>query len=170
MNNGVYTTDPDVQSVLTRVLLSNGTVTAYKLRTAYDATETYAPSGHLLSVTSRAGVTTTLTYDSNNNLTKVTGPFGHVMSFTYAVAPDGNMRIATMTAPDGHVYSYTYDSFGNLTLVTYPDRSIRKYVYENTSYRNFLTGVIDENGNRYATWAYNSSGRAISVGSPAAPT
>ena len=159
LKNGLYTTDPDVQSVLTAVL-NNAVITAYKLTTAHDAVETYAPSGRLLSVISRAGLTTALTYDSNGNLTKVTGPFGHVLSFTYAVAPDGATRIATLTAPDAGVYSYSYDASGNLTAVTYPDTSRRQYVYENTTFRNSLTGVIDENGNRYATWAYDSSNRA----------
>src|ERR1019366_3552512 len=67
-----------------------------------------------------------------------------------------------MTAPDGGIYAYAYDKFGNLISVTYPDKTVRQYVYENTTYPNFLTGIIDENGIRFATFAYDAKGRAIS--------
>jgi len=35
------------------------------------------------------------------------------------------------------------------------------YVYENPNLINTLTGVIDEAGNRYATWTYDAYGRAL---------
>ena len=35
------------------------------------------------------------------------------------------------------------------------------YLYENTSYPFALTGITDENGNRYATWGYDGNGRGI---------
>jgi YD repeat-containing protein len=155
-NGGVYSSDPDVTSVL-KAVLNGVVVTSYRLVTAADVTETYAPTGQLLSLTTRSGLTTTLTY-SGNNLTKVTGPFGHVLSFTYGPGK----QVATTTAPNGGVYAYAYDKFGNLISVTYPDKTVRQYVYENKTFPNFLTGIIDENGNRFATWAYDSQGRAIS--------
>ena len=55
-----------------------------------------------------------------------------------------------------------YDSKGNLISVTYPGGSKRQYLYEVASLPNALTGIIDENGAHYATWAYNAQGRAIS--------
>ena len=67
-----------------------------------------------------------------------------------------------MRAPDGGTYAYAYDLAGNLISVTHPDNSVRRYVYENTSYPNALTGIIDENGNRFATYGYDSQGRATS--------
>ncbi|MGH6812103.1 MAG: DUF6531 domain-containing protein, partial [Methylocella sp.] len=155
--SGVYSSDPDVTSVLTAVS-SGGVVTSYRLVTASDVTETYAPSGQLLSVTTRSGLTTTLTYGASGNLRKVTGPFGHVLSFT----ANSNGNVATMTAPDGGVYTYAYDTFGNLISVTHPDKTVRQHVYGNAAFPNFLTGIIDEKGNRFATWAYDSQGRAIS--------
>ena len=68
LNSGTYTADPDVQSTLISVT-SGGTITAYKLTTVYDTVETYAPSGQLTSVTSRAGLVTTLAYNASYNLT-----------------------------------------------------------------------------------------------------
>jgi RHS repeat-associated protein len=162
-NGTTYKADPDVTSTLTAVM--NGSfVTAYQLVTAGDVTETYSATGQLLSLTTRSGLTTTLAYNNNNpiyggsTLTKVTGPFGHVMSFTY----NSGGQVATMTAPDGGVYSYAYDKFGNLISVTYPDKTVRQYVYEVTAFPNLLTGIIDENGVRYTTWTYDSVARATS--------
>ncbi len=138
-------------------VLSGTTITAYKLTTDADVTETYSAAGQLLSVATRSGLTTMLTY-SGNTLTKVTGPFGHVMSFTY----NSGGQVATMTAPNGGFYAYAYDARNNLVSVTYPDKTVRRYVYENTTFPNLLTGIIDENGVRYATWTYDSQARAIS--------
>jgi YD repeat-containing protein len=67
-----------------------------------------------------------------------------------------------MTVPDGGGYAYAYSSAGNLASVTYPSGAQRQYVYENASFPNFLTGIIDENGQRFATWAYDLGGRAVS--------
>ncbi|WP_036281129.1 RHS repeat-associated core domain-containing protein [Methylocystis sp. ATCC 49242] len=130
----------------------------WKLVTEDDTIESYTSAGILSTITTRAGRVTRLAYDSSNRLTQVTGPFGHRLSFAY----DPNNRVRQMTAPDGGVYAYRYDAVGNLVSVTYPDNSVRRYVYENASFPRALTGIIDELGNRFATWAYNSAGLAIS--------
>ena len=147
-----YLADLDVTSVF-RVHSSG-----WQLTTADDTVEFYTSAGLLSTVTTRAGLVTSLSYDGNNNLTRVTGPFGHTLTFSY----DTSNRVSQMTVPDGGVYVYTYDGNNNLASVTHPDNSVRKYVYENTSFPNALTGIIDELGNRFATWAYDSQGRAIS--------
>ena len=36
------------------------------------------------------------------------------------------------------------------------------YLYENSSLPFSLTGITDENGNRYVTWGYDTEGRATS--------
>ena len=105
-------------------------------------------TAQLNSVTSRAGLTTTLGHDTNGNLTTVTGPFGDVLGFTN----DASGRVTQMTAPDGGVYSYTYDTNDNLTSVTHPDETVRKYSYGNTSFPHALTAIIDENGANFASW------------------
>jgi YD repeat-containing protein len=54
--------------------------------------------------------------------------------------------------------------------VTYPDDTpgdaadnpVRAYHYEDATFANALTGITDENGNRFATWAYDSQGRTVS--------
>ncbi|MBR0968506.1 RHS repeat protein [Bradyrhizobium diazoefficiens] len=146
-----YVPDPDVVSVLAKH--SNG----WTLTTADDSVESYAPKGQLLSITTRTGLTTNLTYDTGGRLVVVTGPFGHKLSFTY----DSGNRVSSMMVPDGGNYTYHYDTHGNLTGVTRPDSSLRQYLYENASLPNALTAIIDENGTRFASWTYDSVGRAI---------
>jgi YD repeat-containing protein len=57
---------------------------------------------------------------------------------------------------------FGYDSQGRLATVTNSDSTVRTYVYENASFPNSLTGVIDENNTRYSTWGYDTLGRASS--------
>jgi len=65
--------------------------------------------------------------------------------------------------PNGGVYAYSYNTNNNLVIVTYPDTTQRKFLYENISYPHALTGMIDEKNNRYSTDAYDSAGRDIST-------
>ena len=154
---GAWKADPDVTGRLSAVT-SGGTQTGWQLVTADDTTETYALSGQLSAITTRAGLTTTLGYDAGGNLTTVTGPFGDILSFTN----DASGRVTQMTAPDGGVYAYAYDDNDNLISVTHPDKTVRQYVYGNTSFPHALTAIIDENGATFASWAYEAQGRAVS--------
>lgn len=119
--------------------------------------ETYDGGGKLQSVRDRNGRDTTLTYNSQNRLTRVTAPSGRSLTFAY----DAQGRISSITAPDGAVTQYAYNANGMLTTVTWPDNTTRQYVYEDTRFPTALTGVIDEAGVRYATYAYDDQGRAI---------
>jgi len=124
-----------------------------------DRTEIFDFDGKLLSITNREGLQQSMAYDGAGHLVSVTDSFGRALQFTY----DSQGQLATMTTPAGGVYSYAYDANGNLTSVTYPDQQVRTYVYENANLPNALTGIIDENGARYATWSYNAQGWAISA-------
>ncbi|MEJ1970025.1 MAG: hypothetical protein WDN03_15540 [Rhizomicrobium sp.] len=57
--------------------------------------------------------------------------------------------------------------------MTYPDATpspsdnpVVTYLYEDAATVNAyaITGIIDENGHRYATWAYDGQGRVVSEG------
>ncbi len=140
----------------------------WRYTTGSDEVELYNDTGRLVSITNRAGQTQTLTYDSTGRLTQVADDAGRTLTFIY----NSDNRIVTMTAPDGGLYSYEYDTNGRLSKVIYPDDTpgdmsdnpARTYHYENTLSVNVnaLTGITDENGNRYATWEYDTQGRAIS--------
>ncbi len=98
-----------------------------------------------------------------NLLLRVADAFGHALTLTY----NASSRIATMTDPAGGVYSYSYDGAGNLVSVTYPDMRVRQYVYgesaltDGVSQPGALTGIVDEDNSRYASFGYNSAGLAV---------
>ena len=153
---GVWTADPDVTSRLAP-LTTAGKQVGWRLVTADDTSETYAQAGQLTAVTTRAGLTTRLAYNPTGQLTTVTGPFGDKLSFVN----DASGRVVTMTVPDGGVFAYAYDANDNLVSVTHPDKSVRKYVYGDAAFPHALTEIVDEDGNAYASWTYDSAGRAV---------
>ncbi|WP_093533709.1 DUF6531 domain-containing protein [Stenotrophomonas rhizophila] len=95
---------------------------------------------------------------------------GRAISFTYSY---GNLE--RLTDPSGYQTTYAYDEKGRLGSVTYaentPSAATRRYLYEDTRWPNALTGIVDESGNRYAAWAYDAMGRAVtsSHGGTASP-
>ncbi|MGH7046480.1 MAG: DUF6531 domain-containing protein [Stellaceae bacterium] len=150
---GIWKADPDVTSRLSAVP-ATGTQTGWRLVTADDTVESYALAGQLTSVTTRAGLVTRLAYNASGQLTTVTGPFGDRLGFVN----DADGRVAQVTAPDGGVFTYAYDGNDNLVSVTHPDKSVRRYVYGDTAFPHALTGIIDEDGNAYASWTYDAQG------------
>jgi YD repeat-containing protein len=122
-----------------------------------DEIETYDVAGKLLSIANRAGLAQRLSYDGRNRLVAVSDPFGRQLAFGY----DGADHIVSMQDPDSASgrYTFAYDG-GNLMSVAYPDATTRTYQYEDARFPHALTGITDENGTRYASWAYNGIGRA----------
>ena len=173
LNNGVWSPDADVTLTLTELKDTNGVRTGWELNDNNDNVEVYDAEGKLLSITNRAGLTQTLDYalttaeggdDDPATLDKVTGPFGRTLQFTYT-----NGRLDSFSDPAGEVYTYAYNANGYLASVTYPDKSSgssvdnpkRVYLYEDTNLPHALTGITDENNQRFNTWAFDTQGRAI---------
>ena len=156
LSGSVWTPNPNVTSELSEVIVS-GTQVGWEVLRADDSIEDYNMLGQLTSVTTRSGLTTTLTYTSLQ-LTTVTGPFGQTLTFTY----DTSGRIATMTDANSKVYTYGYGPYDNLVTVKYPDTKVRAYEYFDPNYPQLLTGIRDELGAHYANFFYDSTGRAIS--------
>jgi YD repeat-containing protein len=133
-----------------------------------DGTATSPNGGYVLDATG-AATTTVLPV---GRLIRVTDPASRTLQFGY----DAIGRVVKMTDPIGGPYLYTYSDAtltGNLASVTYPDSKVRTYLYGETanvsstpnagvSYAHALTGIIDENGNRFASWTYDAAGRATS--------
>jgi YD repeat-containing protein len=174
INGSTYTSqDADVVDQLSANLNTSGTKIGWKYYVANDnSTEVYDNAGKLLTITSRTGVVQTLTYSdsttpatvapSANMLLSVVDSFGRKLSFVY----DSNGRIATMTDPANAKYTYSYDANNNLVSVTYPDTKTKTYLYNESAYTggtnlpNAMTGIVDENNVRYATYWYDAHGRA----------
>ena len=159
LTNGAWTTDTDIDLTLTN---SGSTWT---LTDQNDTIETYsAGSGStqalLQSIRARNGYTQTMQYASGASgvpLTAVTDSFSRKLSFAYSGG-----KLQTVTTPDGLVFTYGYTG-AQLTSVGYSTSPATQqtYLYENAGLPSALTGIVDENGNRYATWTYDSSGRAL---------
>jgi YD repeat-containing protein len=147
--------------------------------------ETYSASGTLLTIAAKNGRTLTLTYadgtaganggfalDTSWNptttairfglLLRVADSFGRQLVLAYNTAS----RLVQVTDPAGARYRYAYDAAGNLSSIVYPDGRTKTYLYNEPSYTgsanlpNALTGIVDENGTRFASYWYNSSGQA----------
>ncbi len=162
-SGGGWTSDPDVDLKLTQ---SGSTWT---LTDTDDTVETYttvsSTEALLNTIQSRNGYTRTLSYDGSNKLVSVTDSYNRSLGFTYS----GSL-LRTVATPDGLTISYSYSSSGvtpgvqdllsSVTYSTNPAASL-SYLYENSAAPFSLTGILDENGNRYASWTYDSSSRAL---------
>jgi RHS repeat-associated protein len=156
LSSGTWVGDTDINDRLTELTDGSGTRTGWSyLDGATQETEIYDVSGKLLSIANLAGLKQTLAYDSAGRLQSIADGLGRQLTLTY----DTSNRIVSMTDPAGNVFGYAYAN-NNLTSVTYPDTTTRQYLYENASFPHALTGIVDENGNRYATFVYDSQGRA----------
>jgi len=153
-SGGVWSGDPDSDVLIGETESANNVIETYNLR------------GQLTQVEDTNGSQTAYAYTANGLLSQITNEYGQSLSFTY----DGE-RLSSVVDLLGNVYQYEYDANDNLSVVVYPDETPnddsdnpRKiYHYENTTYPHHLTGITDENGSRYATWSYNSEGKAIST-------
>ena len=152
----------------------------YELHDRNDTIWVFNSAGQLIEIRERGGYVRTLTYDSNGLNTGVTDSFGRQLTFTY----DGDRRLLSLQAPGGHIFTYAYDvvegvdefpppvvsvGWGDhmkeasvLVAVTRPDFDTRSYHYENADFPFALTGITDERGTRYSTFAYDSLGSAVS--------
>ena len=155
---GPWTTDPDIRAVLSQ------DSTGYTLTHPDSSTDRFNLSGLRTSHTNPLGQSTNFGYTTNGSLTSITGPFGHKLILTY----DGTGRLSTLKDPANQLTTYTYDTKSNLIKVTYPGSKYRQYHYEDTRFPHHLTGITDENLVRYATFAYNANGQAITTHAPTA--
>jgi RHS repeat-associated protein len=167
--DGQYVPDPDVVDRLIPKLDANKTVEGWTYITSDDATETYDSKGRLRSIRGRGGRTQKMIYGTDAAasplLIGVVDNFGRKFDFRYDAA--GNL--AQMTDPGRNSYQYSYDQIGNLSSVIYPGGAVRRYHYgetqytQNTELPRALTGITDENSNRFAIFQYDSKQRVIST-------
>lgn len=149
----------DTVTSLVRMTDGSGQLSGWQYTNDRNELETYDAVGKLLSIRSRSGWLQTMHYNGNDLLDSVTDSAGRTLRISY----DAAGRVFELKDPANGSYLYEYDASGNLVKVTYPDMHVRQYVYENANFLNTLTGIVDENGARFATWAYDATtGKAIS--------
>jgi YD repeat-containing protein len=135
---------------------------------ADDSVERYDSQGRLLSITERNGWVTTLSYSNATTpvdvapkpglLIRVANHFGRALTFGY----EQSGRLAALIDPAGGAVRYGYDGFGNLASVTWQDDTTRSYRHEDSRFPGHVTGITDEAGVRYSTYAYDAQGRVAS--------
>ena len=173
-SHGSYIGDADVADRLTRLLDANGKTAGWIYYvSSNDDVESYDSFGRMTTLQRRGGAVLTFSYSDASTpttvapipglLIRVTDALGRELIQTY----DSSARLVTVADPAGNIFAMTYDALGNLTSIGYPGvnsygrPSLRTYLYENATYPSALTGIIDEEGKRYATYTYDSQGRAI---------
>ena len=123
-------------------------------------------AGQLIGLRAPNGANVNLYYSRQGQLQQVVDSQRRKLSFDYY----SNGRLKTLTDPAGRRIRYSYDDNGNLDYVQYLDKAStaqtnqskkRQYHYEDPNDAHNLTGITDERGERYATWAYDSQDRAI---------
>ena len=163
LTGGTWQPDADQNYRLQRQTDGNGNTSGWTLTTSDDTIERYAAQGRLISITSRAGQTHHLSYDTQNRLQTVTDTDGRTLTLAY----DTHGRIASVTDPAGEPITFSYDANNRLISTTYADSSSRQYRYNESSLTaganlpRALTGIIDENNTRFADFEYDTQGRAV---------
>lgn len=123
-------------------------------------TETYNQSGQLTQWRARNGQFISYNYASGTaiNPSTLTDNFGQ----TLQLVNDGNGRITQIYLPNYQRITYIYTDSGQIANVNRPGFGIKNYLYA-TDAPNLLTGIVDEKGQRFATYTYDSNGRAVST-------
>ena len=151
-----WNSDPDVVVRIEALTVSN-TITGWRLIGSKNQVEEYDAAGKLLSISNQSGITHNYAYTTS----EITVSHSNGKTLSYQIGGEG--KIIGFVAPDGNQYGYSYNSEDRLNSVSYPNNGgARTYHYEDINFPSALTGITDENGTRFATWAYDSQGRAIS--------
>lgn len=151
--------------------LDRASLGVWKVERKDGVTEVFDNAGRLLSLIDSGGKKLNLTYDGIR-LTNVADDFGHIMSFEYS-SIDG--LISKVITPKFTEITYSTGTrtledpiwneelivYTTLETVTYPDGGIRTYHYDWFNTANRLSGITDENGDRYSNYAYDEYGRAV---------
>ncbi len=188
LSGGVWGADADITDRLTQ-LKSGTTPTGWRFTVASDSSqEEYDASGLLLRITFANGLVQQFSHGDGTGgiqygvtahangyqAPACSRPVGFPMPTTAGVllcvtdgqgrqlnlSYDASNRINQFANPLGQITQYAFDAHNNLASVAHPDGTVRTYHYEDATYPNALTGITDENGNRHATYGYDSQGRA----------
>jgi hypothetical protein len=154
-----FTVDGDIATAYpneTGTLVKKGSSWLY---TAVDNQRlTFDANGRLLEILTATGRKSTLSYASSE--ITVMGDTGSTLTFK----EDAQHQPISLVAP-GLQIDYSYNTTGHLTKLIRSrsgQTEQRLFHYEDGRNASLLTGITDERGVRFATWAYDDQGRAIS--------
>jgi len=160
----VWTPDEDMHEKLVSTYDIYGIENGWALTTSNEIKELYNLGGQLTAINYPDGKTLTVTYDPiSGQAGQISDISGNNITLVYEQAAS-SYRIKEVQYFNKTVkikaYQYRYDANNNLEYVDNPDGTTKQYHYEDNRFINALTGITDERGNRYATFAYDSQARA----------
>lgn len=174
------------RDTITALLDASAQHTGYTYTSAADdSVETYDLSGRLQKTVARNGWTTTLTYSDATTptliaprpglLISVKNQFGRELKFTYDAAgrvvellPPGAIAgqpAGSAISPIRYVYNESASlpagtsARSQLTSVVWQDGAVKRYHHEDARWPQAVTGITDEAGVRYGSYAYDAQGR-----------
>ncbi|MET0936221.1 MAG: DUF6531 domain-containing protein, partial [Luteibacter sp.] len=161
--NGSFQSAVDPRGKLTRA----GTGWTYRPSAGQEA-ESYDAYGRLVSI--GAGTAQQVTLRHTDRLVEISDLQGRKLTVAY----DTGWRAATVSDGTGVAVTYSYDEAAgvgrkaDLASATYADGSSHHYSYSErgyigggTTHPHLLTGIVDETGERFASFSYDSKGRAV---------
>lgn len=170
--SGVWVPSTEVSATLEELTDGLGQRTGWSY-TAEDEREIefYTVDGLLSAIRRSNGESIELTYNSgvigtpeeNALVTMIEDERGRTLEFDY----DSNHKLIGVEDAAGATYVYTYDAKGRLSSVAAPGAAVKTYLYNEAAYTEgtnqpyALTGIIDENGDRFANFGYKFTGHAV---------
>ena len=158
----------------------NGNSTESSSPSGLTTTSTFQGQGLLTSYVNADGNSTIVTYDTNQNLSKITSGTGDVsreIQFTYTnegfldttIDALGNIidrdydvmgRAVSKELAEGHIILFGYDSSGNLTSITPPGRAAYTYIYNSSGLLSAqLYPEVDGDNSQQISYDYDSNRR-----------
>ena len=122
----------------------------------------FSPEGELVKTVDANGHSQSIAHDRSNTVIQISvkDDFGRLVKVTTNLSG----QVISLLA-DGEKAEVKYDTNGRLVaIINNKSGNITKryFLYENTALPNALTGTIDARGIRFASWEYDSIGRAVS--------
>jgi len=150
-NGSAYQAYPGVHSTLEQT--GNG----WQFTDEDYTVETFDADGLLIDITDVFERTQTATHNAGDELIRIESNMGGSLDFTY----DRSDRLSAITDQAGRTWTYRYEVLGRLAYVDNPDETTREYHYEDLRHAYALTGITQENGQRYSYYEYDEQGLAI---------
>lgn len=143
--------------------------------TEYDFWRYLSPKFHLTQVRNGLGYSWDCTYDSNQQLSKITNNFGRWIQITHQTGPDGVLRINSVSTSDGRTVTYSYSQWASsgkyvLSSVNYPGVEQASYSYVtadplSATARPLLSTAFDPKSRAGAQMKYTYNYNAFAAGS-----
>ena len=152
-DGGRWVTDEDINVEIIKTLES------YQINYPDSRRDTYNMNGQLVRSDLTHDHRIIYSYGADNRLASICNAENKCLSLTY----NSQGLVASVSRDGVVVVSYEYDSQSRLFKVSNMAGGVREYFYEDSRFPVALTGIKDEAGKRYSTYAYDAQGRGIST-------